>query len=182
MPTPPGPVSILVVCTGNICRSPAAAAVLAARLPDARVRSAGTRALVGAPADPRMAQVAGEDGFSLAEHRGTALSGALVAEADLVLTMTREHRSAVVSGVPAALRRTFTLAELARLLPSVPRPQDVHGPGGALVEASLAAVRLRRTNPAGPEADDIDDPYGRSMGEYRRAYREIRAALDAMAP
>lgn len=106
------PARLLVVCTGNVCRSPAAVAVLRRAFPDAVVTSAGTRALVGAPADERIARVAEAHGLFLWGHHAAQLTREMVAEADLVLTAAREHRSAAVALEPGALRRAFTLLSL----------------------------------------------------------------------
>jgi protein-tyrosine phosphatase len=83
---------ILVVCLGNHCRSPLAAAVLARRGGSAvDVRSAGLhpRRHVGRPAHPLMITAAEELGYDLTRHRGVALTPALLAWADLILAMDR---------------------------------------------------------------------------------------------
>lgn len=88
---------ILVVCSGNTCRSPLAAAILAARLAetpglqDVTVSSAGTGALDGAPASEGSYLVALERGLDLSSHRARLLTPALVRDADLILTMGTSH-------------------------------------------------------------------------------------------
>lgn len=84
---------IIVVCTGNICRSPMAEALLRARL-GARVEqvaSAGTGALVGYPADPMAIDVAGEYGLDLTAHRAQQATLPLLSSMDLVLTLDQTH-------------------------------------------------------------------------------------------
>ncbi|MEQ1439447.1 low molecular weight protein-tyrosine-phosphatase [Fontimonas sp. SYSU GA230001] len=84
---------IIVICTGNICRSPMAEALLRARL-GARVQvvaSAGTGALVGYPADPLAVEVAAEHGLDLAAHRAQQATLPLLASMDLVLTLDQTH-------------------------------------------------------------------------------------------
>ncbi len=84
---------ILVVCTGNICRSPMAEALLRARL-GARVQqvaSAGTGALVGHPADPLAVEVAGIHGLDLTAHRAQQATLPLLSAMDLVLTLDQSH-------------------------------------------------------------------------------------------
>lgn len=84
---------ILVVCTGNICRSPIGEALLRARLGDKvqEVASAGIGALIGYPADPMAVEVSAEQGVDLSAHRAQQVSSALLARMELVLTMDRTH-------------------------------------------------------------------------------------------
>ena len=109
---------LLTVCTGNICRSPLAEALLRERLAplDVRVSSAGTRALVGYGMTPEAAQLAADYGVpEVAAHRARFLTEGLLETPDLILAMSREHRRAIVDLAPRRLRSTFTLREFARL-------------------------------------------------------------------
>ncbi|MES2305895.1 MAG: low molecular weight protein arginine phosphatase [Gemmatimonadota bacterium] len=89
--------SVLLVCTGNTCRSPLAAAILAARLAetpalsDVVVTSAGTGARNGEPASEGSYLVALERGLDLSAHRSRMLTREMVVEADLILTMGGSH-------------------------------------------------------------------------------------------
>lgn len=90
--------TVLVVCTGNICRSPIAALALAEELrvlqtPDYLVDSAGTCGLPAYPATDKMVEIAGEWGIDLTRHSSKELSENLVAGADLILVMTEIHRA-----------------------------------------------------------------------------------------
>ena len=98
--------SVLVVCTANICRSPLAARLLAETL-EVPVFSAGSRARFADPACP-----VASPGF---RHRSVPLERAHVRAASLVLGAAREHRSAAVALVPSAQTRSFTLLQAARL-------------------------------------------------------------------
>ncbi|MEO8452013.1 MAG: low molecular weight protein arginine phosphatase [Gemmatimonadota bacterium] len=94
--TEPRPFEILVVCTGNTCRSPLAAAALGraieqANLGNVRVSSAGTGAWEGAPASEGSYLVALEAGLDLSAHRARPLTEELVDGADLILAMSRSH-------------------------------------------------------------------------------------------
>lgn len=83
--------SILVVCEGNICRSPTAAALLG-RHTGSRVESAGTAALTGHDMDPVARAVAEQHGLPCPPHRGRMLSVELCSKADLILVMERRQR------------------------------------------------------------------------------------------
>lgn len=100
---------ILVVCTGNICRSPLAEALLRAQLPDLHVGSAGIGALVGFPADPNAVEVGVEQGLDLSEHAARQLDEALVAESDLILAMDNSHVAWINKNFPHARGRAFLL-------------------------------------------------------------------------
>src|SRR2546422_10141511 len=91
---------ILLVCTGNICRSPLAAALLDRALAQRgidgiEVASAGTGAWDGAPVSEGAYLVGLERGLDLSAHRARLLTRELVEDADLILTMARHHRARV---------------------------------------------------------------------------------------
>jgi protein-tyrosine-phosphatase len=90
---------ILLVCTGNTCRSPMAEAVLrnmlAPRNPGATVASAGTGAWDGAPVSEGAYLVSLEHGLDISDHVARLLTRELVEDASLIFTMARHHRSRV---------------------------------------------------------------------------------------
>lgn len=92
--------NILVVCTGNICRSPIGEYLLKAKLPRANVLSAGTGAMIGWPADPMSVEVMQEKGFEISAHRAQQLTRPLLAGVDLVLTLDRGHSDWINSRYP----------------------------------------------------------------------------------
>ena len=123
MSAPDPAFTVLVVCTGNICRSPLAELLGRARLSTLlgnsgvlRLESAGTRAVVGSAMDPASARVLQELGGNPEGFRARHLTDQLAAAADLTLTMTRDHRRDVLGRAPRAMSRTFTLREAAGLL------------------------------------------------------------------
>lgn len=129
--------NILILCTGNICRSPLAAAVLQARLPrpGVTVSSAGTAALVGYPADPLAIDVAGARGLDLSLHRGRQAAPPLLVAADLVLVMTAAHAAWVHDRVPPLRGRVQLLGRWREL--EVPDP---YGQPRAAFESALAQI------------------------------------------
>ena len=83
--------AILVICTGNICRSPIGERLLRRLLPAARVDSAGTCGLEGSTADSQATEIAAERGTLLEGHVARRLTPAMVRDYDLILAMELEH-------------------------------------------------------------------------------------------
>lgn len=191
-----GPFSVLMVCMGNICRSPMAERLLmlAAReyVGDKTddlllVHGAGTGGWhVGAAMDPgaaRQVRARGGDADGFAARR---LTTEHIEYSDLILTATGEQ-SKFVRGLRADTEdRTFVLGELGRLLTKIdeddlppfgPDPDAVHARGVALVEA---AAKVRGGRPPRP-ADDLDDPWGRADRYFARIADEIDHTVQPLA-
>ncbi|WP_186190399.1 low molecular weight protein-tyrosine-phosphatase [Burkholderia gladioli] len=103
--------SILVVCEGNICRSPMAEAMLRQAVPGRRVASAGLNALVGMPASPYAQEVMRMRGLDVSTHRAQQIGHCLCADADLILVMARGQRLSLESRFPFVRGRVFRLGE-----------------------------------------------------------------------
>ncbi|CAM7417444.1 TPA: protein tyrosine phosphatase [Escherichia coli] len=83
--------SILVICTGNICRSPIGERLLQDLLPQKKIDSAGTRALVGHPADESAINIAKKNDLFLDGHKGKQFTAELGRQYDLLLVMEKKH-------------------------------------------------------------------------------------------
>lgn len=112
--------SVLVVCIGNICRSPMAEALIAAALPHLKVASAGVGALVGQPADPLALALMAERGLNIGAHRARQLTSAMCQEADLILVMDEEQRLHINQRYTFTRGKLFRLGEVARV--DIPDP------------------------------------------------------------
>jgi protein-tyrosine phosphatase len=184
---------VLFVCTGNICRSAIAEQVFRARYGSDSVvfASAGTGALVGAAMPEQAADISRRLGGRPESHSGQQLSREFVEAADLVIALTREHRSDIVRILPRSARYTFTLREFARLI------ESLESDGGAqpllrvdgihLADALRSAIPLlagQRGYAAVPQApvdDDVIDPYRRSQDIYDLAAAQISDAIDRIS-
>lgn len=98
---------LLVVCTGNICRSPVGEALLRRALPHCRVESAGLGAVVGEGVEPRARALAEADGLELARHVARQLEASHVQAADLILVMSESQRLAIAQRHPAVTGKTM---------------------------------------------------------------------------
>jgi len=190
-PSDDSPLSILIVCTGNICRSPMGETVLRARLQPlgVHVHSAGTHALVGREMTEPAQALAVESGATAqdaAGHTARYLIEPMLLSADLVLTMTREHRTHAVTMVPSRVRRTFTVREFAHLSAGL-STADVRVAAAAAGEnrkarfaAALQAVsdQRARTVATDQKNHDVIDPYRRSPDVYAQSAAQLIPALD----
>lgn len=171
---------VMTICTGNICRSPAAQIALQGYLGDVMtVASAGTHALVGHAIPPQMLEQLALGNLAGDGHAARQFTGALAREADLVIAMTAAHRRWVVSEEPGALKKTFLLMEIAAAA-RIAAPL----PGETLAERAAnigAAVSASRPELSAFEIEDIPDPYGKSDEDYAESFAMIRDAVRDIA-
>lgn len=144
-------IQILIVCTGNTCRSPMAAYFLRHLLEDEKdredmevlVESAGVFALEGIPAAEHAVKVLAAEGIDLSGHRAKQLLREDVLEADLILTMTEKHKEMIIREVSEVEDKVFTLGEFS----------DCEG------------------------LTDISDPFGGTEDIYRQTFAELKRLL-----
>ena len=143
---------VLIVCTGNTCRSPLAVAALLDELgPDrerVEVLSAGTAAREGQPASAPTIELAAQEGFDLRTHRSRRVTPALARAADLILVMERDHARAV-QALGADPDRTHVFSEW-------PEPGEPGLP--------------------------VADPFGASREAYEECWSRIRRHVQRIVP
>jgi protein-tyrosine phosphatase len=138
----------------------------AARLdiPGLRASSAGTRAVLSHPIHPDAAAVLEQSGADASGFAARQINPKIAGDSDLVLTMTREHRSRVLELSPRQLHRTFTLSEAALLVTNL----------DARTVADLSALRSHL--PA-HQVTDIPDPIGQSAETFATVGAQIAELL-----
>jgi protein-tyrosine phosphatase len=101
--------NILVVCVGNICRSPIAEALLTKQYPNKSIDSAGVAAVVGHGADEQALKVMQEDNIDMSSHIAKQINEHLVTQADLILTMSDSQTKCIENQWPHSRGKTFKL-------------------------------------------------------------------------
>ena len=149
--TSPQRFQIILVCTGNICRSPMAEGLLRDSLSEKTlavtvVSSAGTAALAGLPASENSIIACAEAGIDISSHRSRPLSRRLIEESDLILTMEDHHVTIARHLAPDLADRIHLLARYG-------------------------------TDADDVEAVGVADPLGGSLEEYRTSFEEIQRQL-----
>jgi protein-tyrosine phosphatase len=148
-------VRVLLVCTGNVCRSPLAEGILRKLVRDAGshgavvVESAGTAAVEGAHASGNSVEVAARAGIDIRGHAARQLTKRLVSRSNLILTMQPEHRDWIVGKFPEAAEKTHVVTRY--------------------VDAS-------------EDSDGVQDPIGLDIDAYQETFEKIEESLRAAMP
>ena len=146
---------VLIVCTGNTCRSPMATVILERLLKQNKlkkkvlVKSAGIVSLGGFPASRLAVEVCRENDLDLSAHQSSRLTDRLIRDADLILVMEEMHKEVIGKSNLAARKKTKLLSEFAP-------------------EKSLGS--------------DIIDPYGENKHLYEQAFKDIELSLEGLVP
>jgi protein-tyrosine phosphatase len=186
--TPGTPVAgfrVLIVCTGNLYRSPLAECLLRQRLFEARqvihLSSAGTVAVPGAPMADTVASFLQGRGVDPSGKVSRRLVADMVENSDLVLGAATRHREAAVRLAPVrALSRAFTLREFARLV----RAEDAAGvvdPAARFAALVQGAAARRGVARAQVGDDDVDDPLGAPPEQMQECLVRIEEVVERIA-
>jgi protein-tyrosine phosphatase len=118
--------SILIVCIGNICRSPMAAALFAKKLPGLHCRSAGIGALIGQPAAQDSIELMEQRDIDIRDHRAQQLQSWLCDSADLILVMDIEQKQHIEKQYPTTRGKLFRLGQFSQfdVFDPYKRPRD----------------------------------------------------------
>ena len=162
-----------MVCTGNICRSPMAEAILRQRLAERgcdqiEVASAGTWADYGNRATPEALEVLTRRGIPFDGHRSRGVELDELAEADLVIAMTSVHLRELKAMADEVGTKLLLMKELVEMEVGETSSEDLPERLGNL-------LRGRRPEPR--RALDLDDPMGLPVAAYERAAAEIELGV-----
>lgn len=193
--------TILAICTGNICRSPAMDRLLAhtvGRIQGVEVISAGTHAHVGEDMQEPMRRRIAEYGADVEDFVSEQVTAEMIEQADLILAATDDHVLDMTAEVPHARSKMFVIGEFARALDRVDahalrqRVADVSA-GGSVADAGSdghAVAVLHELVPAADqvragestrEDDAVVDPYLMPGDVYDLSFAQIREPVEALA-
>lgn len=164
-----------MVCTGNLCRSPMAEAVMRYEIErrgcDIEVASVGTWAYFGNPATDEAIKVLEGRGIDLSTHQSRAMDPKEIRQADVIVAMTSVHRREILHVVPEVESKIVLMKELVELALDGGLPDGSE----ARVDRLLGAER-----PKWRRAMDLDDPIGKPIGAYEKTVGLIEAGVGVL--
>lgn len=141
--------NILVVCTGNTCRSPMAEGILnnvlsnyGEKYKDVEVQSAGLFTMDGLSPSKEAIVAMKEYGIDIKDYSSNQITRDMINNADLILTMTSNHKKSILKSIPNVKDKVYTLKEYAYGI-----------------------------------KEDVLDPYGQSIDVYKKTAKEIKDAV-----
>lgn len=181
--------TLLAVCTGNICRSPAMDRLLAhafASQDGITVRSAGTHAHAGDDMEAQMKDRLAEYGADTSDFQAEQLRPEMIRSSDLILTATRGHVRDILAEVPESAQKAFTLREFTRLLDSLDQAtlaEDLAGSSTAAQKLSVLVPRVagqRQHAAAATAQDDVVDPYMMPDDVFDESFAQVRGPIETL--
>jgi protein-tyrosine-phosphatase len=177
--------NILFICTGNTCRSPIAEGILR-QMAEKRglaltVRSAGIAAAQGAPMSRHSATILEKQGISV-RHSAQSATSKLIDWADLILTMTVNHKRAVIQAFPQSLDKIHLLKEFVEdnpeVLSSIAESESFYSEleMKRVLSQPISVLERQRVWELENRLPDYDifDPFGGTLADYERCAEELQ--------
>ncbi|MBN3804562.1 low molecular weight phosphotyrosine protein phosphatase [Paraburkholderia sp. Ac-20336] len=140
--------TVLIVCEGNLCRSPIGQGLLQNELADIKVMSAGLSASTGTPIDRVACEMLSDRGIDMSSHRARRVNERICVAADLILVMELAQKQVIENFVPTARGRIFRLAESERVdvLDPIGRSPRMYAQAMTLIERGVQDWTKRIAN------------------------------------